>query len=169
MYSESFSNNNAPFKNSSLDAKKGLNLILVELLKFLLGFLWYMILEPWYKLSSISVYALKLATLMSFFISASIPDSIFAVWIISSMIWIFGWINCVNSRPIVLLFSIILLTPIPFSSRLLMSFSYLFSLDFCDIFLYSYFFFFLRGLFEYMNLADKNYLFHKKDQQLNSD
>ena len=75
---------------------------------------------------------------MSFFILLLMPDSLLASFIICSTNPISECINCVNSSPSDLDVSVILLTPIPFSSRFFISFVYLSSLILVSATLNSY-------------------------------
>ena len=135
--SESFSNKKAPLKNSSLEAKNGLNLAVVFVLNTLAVSLSYITFALLLNDSSISVTADKLAILISFFILLLIPASLPDSLIICSTNAISEWTNCVNSNPSDREVSVILFTPIPFSSKFLINWVYLLSPTLVFAFWYS--------------------------------
>ena len=82
--SELFSNKKAPLKNSSLEARNGLNLRPVLVLNDLEVSLWYIILAFLLKDSSISETPSKFAILISFFKFLLMPASLEDSFIICS-------------------------------------------------------------------------------------
>ena len=117
-------NKKRSFKKLFSWSNKGLIWKPVSVTNFLPSSLSYINLE---FLSNCSLFQRLLENLrcLYFFTLLLIPASLVACTTMSSTTFKSGWINCVKSKPIDLLVSVIFVTPIPLSSRLFINALYL--------------------------------------------